>query len=318
MHRPQSWKPKPETSVHVPEDLPDVGQLTIDGSGERSAEADHEEKWEARALLFASQEAQVAGESVAGARRSFARRSVSAGSVRTASSAGSEPDETAATEVSVAEAPVAEPSAAADEDIHRAIELHEQGDYTRATELFGRLADPAGDNNPLAQVLYGLALRHGWGVEPSPDRAITYLRLAASNSALIEEQTRLARQAMKDPRQRRAAGAKGELVLAIFELGNCFRFGWGVDRDPVAAKHYYETAAHLGDPDAMTEVAWCLLEGFGCKKDKFRAAQFYRMAEKAGKVEVGQSWIWKEKYDPRPDAGATGGKTGGRLFKRRK
>lgn len=49
---------------------------------------------------------------------------------------------------------------------------------------------------------------------------------------------------------------------------------------------YYETAANLGDTgesdeselklnkhntnvtDAMNEIAWCYLEGFGCKKDK--------------------------------------------------
>ncbi len=33
---------------------------------------------------------------------------------------------------------------------------------------------------------------------------------------------------------------------------------------------YYETAANLGDTDAMNEAAWCYLEGFGCKKDKVR------------------------------------------------
>lgn len=66
--------------------------------------------------------------------------------------------------------------------------------------------------------------------------------------------------------------AKGELTLAIFELANCFRHGWGVAKDPVAAKQYYETAANMGDTDAMNEVAWCYLEGFGCKKDKVRPA----------------------------------------------
>lgn len=64
--------------------------------------------------------------------------------------------------------------------------------------------------------------------------------------------------------------AKGELVLAIFELGNCFRNGWGVQKDPTAARQYFETAANLGDTDAMNEVAWCYLEGFGGKKDKVR------------------------------------------------
>lgn len=120
---------------------------------------------------------------------------------------------------------------------------------------------------------------------------------------------------------KKGGAAKGELVLAIFELANCFRHGWGIHKDAIAAKQvscttpehggrcadaaapfyfqYYETAANLGDTgewcycrapglsqegfssarrgeakaeklasDAMNEVAWCYLEGFGCKKDK--------------------------------------------------
>lgn len=51
-------------------------------------------------------------------------------------------------------------------------------------------------------------------------------------------------------------------------MGNCFRNGWGVKKDPAAARQYFETAANLGDADAMNEVAWCYLEGFGGKKDK--------------------------------------------------
>jgi TPR repeat protein len=67
---------------------------------------------------------------------------------------------------------------------------------------------------------------------------------------------------------KKGGAAKGELVLAIFELANCFRHGWGVQKDAVAARQYYETAANLGDTDAMNEAAWCYLEGFGGKKDK--------------------------------------------------
>lgn len=33
-------------------------------------------------------------------------------------------------------------------------------DLERSTEMFGHLADPNGANNPLSQVLYGLALRY--------------------------------------------------------------------------------------------------------------------------------------------------------------
>ena len=104
---------------------------------------------------------------------------------------------------------------------------------------------------------------HGWGCPPNPALAITYLRSAASNSAAIESEA--LRAGMK-----KGGAAKGELVLAIFELANCFRNGWGVEKDPAAARQYYETAANLGDTDAMNEAAFCFLEGIGGKKDKVR------------------------------------------------
>lgn len=46
-----------------------------------------------------------------------------------------------------------------DADIQQAIKLHEEGELEQSTRLFGVLADPNGANNPLSQVLYGLALR---------------------------------------------------------------------------------------------------------------------------------------------------------------
>lgn len=150
-----------------------------------------------------------------------------------------------------------------DVNIQEAIRLHESGDLTHSTEMFGQLANPTGANNALAQVLYGLALRHGWGIPTEPERAIHYLQLAASNSASVEE-------AALASGMKSGGAAKGELVLAIFELANCFRHGWGVKKDAVAARQYYETAANLGDPDALDEAAWCYLEGFGGGKDKVR------------------------------------------------
>ena len=103
--------------------------------------------------------------------------------------------------------------------------------------------------------------RHGWGIPQDPSLAITYLSQAASNSASVESQALGAG-------IKKGGAAKGELVLAIYELANCFRQGWGVGKDPVAARKYYETAANLGDTDAMNEAAWCYEEGFGGKKDK--------------------------------------------------
>ena len=104
-------------------------------------------------------------------------------------------------------------------------------------------------------------VRHGWGIPPDPTLAITYLSFAASNAAGVESQA-------LSSGLKKGGAAKGELVLAIYELAQCFRHGWGVQKDPVAARSYYETAANLGDADAMNEAAWCYEQGFGGKKDK--------------------------------------------------
>ena len=57
-------------------------------------------------------------------------------------------------------------------------------------------------------------------------------------------------------------------MLAMYELANSFRHGWGVEKDAVAARSYYETAANLGDADALNEVARMYEAGEGGKKDK--------------------------------------------------
>jgi TPR repeat protein len=86
----------------------------------------------------------------------------------------------------------------------------------------------------------GFFIRHGWGCTPDPAQAVKYLSAAASNAASIEE---LALQAGL----KKGGSAKGELVLAIFELANCFRHGWGVPVDKVAAKQVRSTRDNEND-----------------------------------------------------------------------
>lgn len=71
--------------------------------------------------------------------------------------------------------------------------------------------------------------RHGWGCSLDPVSAVQYLSAAASNAAVVEQ---MALQAGR----KKGGELKGELVLAIFELANCFRHGWGIPKDPIAAK----------------------------------------------------------------------------------
>ncbi|KAF1932468.1 uncharacterized protein M421DRAFT_417181 [Didymella exigua CBS 183.55] len=245
-----------QSSVNVPDNLPDVGDAPVARNDEDEA------KWEKRATML----------------------------VQRGPLAQSSAPPTPTIELNGAMATAAAP--ADEQDMQEAIRLHEKGNLEASTALFGRLADPAGANNALAQVLYGLALRHAWGIVADQEAAVHYLSLAASNSAEVEKLALGAGMTKGGP-------AKGELVLAMYELANCFRNAWGIKKDPAAAKQYYETAANLGDTDAMNEVAWCYVEGFGCRKDKFKAAQFLRLAESKGNKTLGNTWIWKPKYDPK-------------------
>ena len=180
------------SSVNLPKDLPDVSTMSVGGE---------EENWEKRATLLA---------------RGNPNQKDGGGIVATGGgSAGSSRPTTPLHR----RTPSQQEITRTDDDIQAAITLHESGDLKSSTEMFGRLADPDGANNPLSQVLYGLALRHGWGIPKDEGRAITYLSQAASNSAGIEEEALRAGVT-------KGGAAKGELTLAIFELANCFRNGW--------------------------------------------------------------------------------------------
>lgn len=220
------------SSVNLPSDLPTIEDAYLDSADRQETEA----KWEERATMLASRSPIVPARPLTGDMDHL--------SLGPPGQSPSRPRS------------INDPNS--DIDIQKAIELHESGDLEEATEMFRKLAD---SGNVLSQVLYGLSLRHGWGCLPDPAKAVTYLSAAASNSATVESD------ALKAGIKKGGA-AKGELVLAIFELANCFRHGWGVPVDKVAARQYYETAANLGDTDAMNEAAWCYLEGFGGKKDK--------------------------------------------------
>ncbi|ODQ56516.1 hypothetical protein SAICODRAFT_51297, partial [Saitoella complicata NRRL Y-17804] len=142
--------------------------------------------------------------------------------------------------------------------------------------------------------LYGLSLRHGWGVNEDRERAFDFLKAAAENSAFIEEYAK--RAGMK-------SDGKSELSMAFFEMGVSYQRGWGTKKDLIKAKEYFELAAGLGDTDAMLETGKCYDLGIGTKKDRYISAQWYRAAEKKGVKVLGNTWIWKDKYNPPTEQG---------------
>ena len=227
-----------QNSTNLPTDLPEIKDLPLEAE-------EKEAKWEERATILAASIAHARPPS-RDSHQSLADDLI--GNLQKTRQVAWNDRVSATRSVS---------SAQGDETIQDAIRLHEAGDLTRSTAIFERLAE----TNAMAQIMFGLALRHGWGVPPDPPRAIQYLSAAAASSASVES-------AALSSGMKKGGAAKGELVLAIYELANSFRHGWGVKKDAVAARKYYETAANLGDTDAMNEVARCYEVGDGGKKDR--------------------------------------------------
>ncbi len=128
------------TSASVPKDLPEI---TFEGPADGGEGA--ESQWERRATILA--------------KKNEESRS------RPTTPIGSTPDLGTFSDVSLGDNLGGRPKSAvssklADDNIQEAIRLHEAGELETSTKMFGRLADPNGENNALSQVLYGLALRY--------------------------------------------------------------------------------------------------------------------------------------------------------------
>lgn len=136
------FRRSPVSSGHVPQDLPEI---VIPEGGREGDQTAAELQWEKRATMLAK----AANESELHRGRpptppSDTVQGATTG-MRIVSDGRPEPGTAS--------------SPAIDADIQEAIRLHEEGDLRESTRLFGILAEPKGANNPLSQVLYGLALR---------------------------------------------------------------------------------------------------------------------------------------------------------------
>ncbi|KAI8379867.1 hypothetical protein EDC96DRAFT_115890 [Choanephora cucurbitarum] len=177
------------------------------------------------------------------------------------------------------------PESKAEQLVHQGIKFHEAGRLEEATEMFKQASHL---DLPIAMFLYGVSLRHGWGCRKSEHLAFQYLQKAAEHA--VEDLSNFST-AMK------ASAAKNELIMAIYELGVSFRHGWGCKKNKETAVYYFKIAADLQDPDAQNDLGHCYYHGHGVKKDICMAAKYYRLADKQGHGIMGNSWIWKSKYD---------------------
>lgn len=88
-------------------------------------------------------------------------------------------------------------------------------------------------------LMWGLALRHGWGVEKSEEKGFKWLKKAAECAVGDLESARKGGEkggfgSLGEKGEKGKGGlgdVKDELVLAIYEVGQSFYRGWGVEKD---------------------------------------------------------------------------------------
>ena len=186
----------------------------------------------------------------------------------------------------------------ADEHVDKAIELHQKGDLQKSTY---HLRIAAKQNHPTAMLLYALACRHGWGMRANQQEGVALLRKAVDMAMqeVAEDEKTSSTQRRADFLEKKSH--KAQFALAIYELGISHLNGWGVEQDKPLALRCFEIAGNWGDADALTEAGFCYAEGIGCKKNLKKAAKFYRQAADKGVNMVGNSWIYKDKYNDSDD-----------------
>jgi TPR repeat protein len=199
-----------------------------------------------------------------------------------------------------------------EEHVSLGIYYHESGNLREASYHWQN-ASFHGDTTGM--LLYGLALRHGWGIKQNPVEAFKWLRKAIGPAIEKESlETALKNdlgQALqdkllaKDPAAMGSRGAPGQnkfkkarIAAAMYELGMCYLNSWGTEKDEEMALHCFELAGNMGDCDALCEAAsmWMKNGPKGRKKDLQRAAKLYRTAGEKGANMVSNSWIYKDKY----------------------
>ena len=107
------------------------------------------------------------------------------------------------------------------------------------------------------------------GCQVQPSLGFSYLQRAAES--VVGELCRFSPGAL--PSLAAQGAARTAVVLALYEMGTSFRFGWGTAKDKKMAVEYFTMAAELGDVDAQGDLAFCYANGKGCKKDMKKAAR---------------------------------------------
>ncbi|QPG72960.1 hypothetical protein FOA43_000264 [Brettanomyces nanus] len=182
--------------------------------------------------------------------------------------------------------------------VSMAIALRKSG---QSKEAAYQLQVAANQGNAEAMFLFGLSLRYGYGV--IKDKRLSFLWICKSGGIVADK----AYHFKVNPKIILDELGKGGTLLRpkepqssiFFEIGQAYLHGWGCRMDTKQSLQFFELSGSLGYCDAMCEAGkmWTNKRLNGVKRDLFRAASWFRLAECCGAELIGSEWIRKKKYD---------------------
>lgn len=130
----------------------------------------------------------------------------------------------------------------------------------------------------------GLIYHYGIGMDPNPEKAYNYLKIAATQDEIHmrKEMKALLVDLKKD--------ADNGNCEALFDMANIYEHGLGPKKDLKLAFHYYQQAAEKGYADAVFKMGVMYAFGHGVEADCSQAANCFRKAYESGNL--------SEKYHP--------------------
>ncbi len=72
------------------------------------------------------------------------------------------------------------------------------------------------------------------------------------------------------------------MEMALYELGICYKYGFGVEIDEIKAFFYFKESALKDYAKAQFNVGYCYANGIGTKQDIDRAMYWYKKAADQG------------------------------------
>ncbi|CAD8203238.1 unnamed protein product [Paramecium octaurelia] len=90
-----------------------------------------------------------------------------------------------------------------------------------------------------------------------------------------------------------------EITEVYFYLGHLYECGFGVQKDPQNAIHYYFKGAKLKNPTCMTKLGDCYHSGFGVPQNQREALKFYKEAAelKDSEALINMGLIYEQGYE---------------------